>query len=296
MKCYTIREGKDPIKGLFVSTDSDNLNPAVVIGAGDQSTAIPVSQECATKFYERQKYVEHIRALIYGLDDRTKAEACDAGLKEAFNKARQSERYPGQLRAQMEMEWDDNKPIREQFSKDSHHLIHGYIWSTEDPAMMCLMTAELSDRNEKHPLRITRERKDQEEQRIESNKCLVHVDVGALYAGRMWLESTAWDEYLDRDSVERQFKGFPSCGIEVIAIGTGADGEPQALLRMSKKASFRICRNGDFREANKGLVPQSYNERRELVGDHAYAYPVMVIVWPGSSLRVFPPKKFERAA
>ncbi len=287
MKCYTILEGREPLKGLSISDDHGG-EPAVVIGHPKTGAIVPVSKEYVVNFYNRRDYILRMRALMYGLDQRDAAESSDKELKNEFDLAAKAAHYPGQLRRQMEMAWEDNNEIRERFSDTSHHLIHGLIWSKEDPQHMTVRQSELSDRNEQHPMRLIRERRDQQGRRTESNCCLVYIETDALVGGEMWFESTSWNEVIgNSDGVDRVFKPFPSVGVEVMARGYSEHGAPQALLRMKKRASFRICRNGNFTVANEGLRPKK-------TADDRYAYPVMVVVWPGSSLRCFPPKRFER--
>jgi hypothetical protein len=151
------------------------------------------------------------------------------------------------------------------------------VGSKEDPMLMSVEEADISDLNDKHPLRLIKRRTGPDGRRIDNDCCLVHVATCSMREWGMWYESTAWDEELIQDRygerVDRIFKPFPSCGVDVIATGLGESGEPQALLRMKKRSSFRICRNIDHKQVDD------------------FTSPVLVVVWPGSSLRCFPPKK-----
>jgi len=292
MKCYTISEGREPHKGLTISDDYGE--PSVAIGEDETASIVPVNEGYKVAFYNRRDYIRRMQELMRGLDQRDTAESCDESLRAAFREASKHEYYPGQLRRQMEMAWEDHKEISERFSKSSWHLIHGHVWSKENDNRMVVRQADISDRNEKHPMRLIKER--EEPERRDGSYCLVHVATDTLVDGKMWFEATNWDEVIgDSDGVDRVFKPFPSVGIEILARGYSAHGAPQALIRMMKRASFRICRSGNFAAANEGLVAP-YRDRGAWKGDEGFAYPVMVVVWPGSSLRCFPPKRFEVAS
>lgn len=107
--------------------------------------------------------------------------------------------------------------------------------------------------------------------RSRSNTVLVHVDTMAGEGGRLWYEANSWSE-VRTSRVIRQYHEFPSAGVDVLAIGYGPGGEPHALVKMIPGASFRICRDGDLDGAS----------------------PVIVVVWSGSVLSAFPPKKFQK--
>jgi hypothetical protein len=107
------------------------------------------------------------------------------------------------------------------------------------------------------------------------SRALVHVATIAGPGGRLWFEANSYKEFINkRGRVDREYDTFPPPGVEVVVTGMGPSGEPQGLFIMSPGSSFRICRNGALEGAS----------------------PVLIVAWPGSSLRVFPPKKYEEKA
>ena len=84
---------------------------------------------------------------------------------------------------------------------------------------------------------------------------LVHVSLGAGEGGELVYTQSGYTERLDEMDVVRKHHfpfiqgGRPPAGISVVAIGIGAGGEPEALLVMKRKSSFRLVRSGDVGEA-----------------------------------------------
>lgn len=109
---------------------------------------------------------------------------------------------------------------------------------------------------------------------IESDIALVHLTTTS--PGQLWLEANCYDEQIIQtrygQRVRRAYHRFPTpmSGVEVLATGTGANGEPHALLRMLPGSSFRICR------------------------DTIDIPPEMLVVWPGSNLRLIVPEKHKK--
>jgi len=136
---------------------------------------------------------------------------------------------------------------------------HAKAWASEDPETMWITRCDVST-NE--PFRIIRERR-------KSDVALVHVATRS--SGQLWLESNAYDEELlegGRPCVVRRFHDFPSVGMGVVSPGAGPNGEPQGLFLMYPRSSFRINRD----------------QRPE----------VLVVTWPGSTLKCFEPAKFRK--
>lgn len=109
--------------------------------------------------------------------------------------------------------------------------------------------------------------------RIESDTALVHVTTKS--SGQLWFEANCYDQevvptkYSKR--VRRAYHPFQGGdGVDVLAIGTGANGEPNALLRMIPGASFRICR------------------------DTLDLPPELLVVWTGIKLRFIVPEKHRK--
>ena len=124
-----------------------------------------------------------------------------------------------------------------------------------------LLRAEVST-NE--PLRLIKERNQK------SSQCLVHVATDNV--GPMWFEANSYSEELRRGRVERRYAEFPPPGVEVVARGMSVGGNPQGLFIMQPGSSFRICRRGDLQDAS----------------------PVLIVAWPGSTLRCFAPAKYRQ--
>lgn len=109
---------------------------------------------------------------------------------------------------------------------------------------------------------------------IVSDIALVHVNTTS--PGQLWFEANCYDEEIIPTRygrrVRRAYKLFPNpgCGVDVVAIGTGANGEPNALLRMLPGSSFRICR------------------------DTVDLPPELLVVWPGTKLRLIVPEKHRK--
>lgn len=134
-----------------------------------------------------------------------------------------------------------------------------HAWAAEDPEVMWLNSADVST-NE--PFRIILERR-------RESIALVHVETTS--SGQQYFEANAYDEYMPeggRPLVLRAFHEFPSVGIGVVARGSGPSGEPQGLFLMYPRASFRI---------NRDVSPE-----------------VLVVSWPGSSMKCFTPAKFKK--
>lgn len=133
-------------------------------------------------------------------------------------------------------------------------------WLMEDPSVMRLNSADLST-NE--PFRLIKERNKR------SDVALVHVETAAT--GQMWYEGNGVTEFrvdCRRPYVGKEQHGFPSPGVETLATGHGGNGEPQGLFLMIPRASFRI---------NRDQHPE-----------------VLVVSWPGSSLKCFAPVKIRK--
>lgn len=126
---------------------------------------------------------------------------------------------------------------------------------------LTLLRAEVST-NE--PLRLIKERNQK------SSSCLVHVATNNV--GPMWLEANSYEEELQRGRVERRYSSFPSPGVTPVAWGMCIDNNPQGLFIMQPGSSFRICRRGDLQGAS----------------------PVLIVAWPGSTLRCFAPAKYRQ--
>jgi hypothetical protein len=125
------------------------------------------------------------------------------------------------------------------------------------------------------PLRILPERvrKTRWGKVIESDIALVHV--ATTSPGQLFLEANCYDEEEVKDRwgnrrVRRAYRPFPGGGVDILAIGTGANGEPNALLRMLPGSSFRIIR------------------------DTLNLPPELLVVWPGSKLRLIVPEKHRK--
>ncbi len=101
----------------------------------------------------------------------------------------------------------------------------------------------------------------------EKNLALVYVHTAAGHNGKLWFSANVWDERLHDGRVVREYRPFPAVGVDVLAIGTGPTGEPEALLQMHQGASFRIQRDGDL----QGLPP------------------TLVVSWTGSVMKCFEP-------
>jgi hypothetical protein len=71
----------------------------------------------------------------------------------------------------------------------------------------------------------------------------------------------------------RVYHEFPAAGVDVLAMGTADNGELRVLCTMKPGSSFRIVRSGVSRDTS----------------------PVLIVAWPGSKLKVFPPKKYKSA-
>lgn len=117
-------------------------------------------------------------------------------------------------------------------------------------------------------LRFIRERNQRD------SRALVYVETESGGGGRLRLLSNSYEEYVDRGRVQRYYNFFPPTGVEVVAMGTSSSGCPHGLFIMSPGSSFRIERSGDLDDAS----------------------PVLIVAWPGSTLRCFPPKKYQQAA
>lgn len=124
-----------------------------------------------------------------------------------------------------------------------------------------LLRAEVSTNA---PLRIIKERNQK------SSKALVHVATDSM--GPLWFEANSYQEELQRGRVERRYDNFPTPGVEVVAQGMSCGGNPQGLFIMQPGSSFRICRRGDLQGAS----------------------PVLIVAWPGSTLRCFAPAKYRQ--
>ncbi len=260
MKCYTIFE--DMKRGVIV-TDRGNNDPRLLIGEC-VTTGIPIGSDHHDAFEKRAEHIERVRALLQRTQNEALREAADRELRHIYDADTQA--VSGlHHRVQRVNGLQNQQP----------HLRYAEIWAAERPDVMHISAASLSDRNGSHPVQIVRERQ-------HSSECLVHVATQALPGGTLWYESSAWDEVLVQnaqygDRVDRVYKSFPPPGVDVIATGEGPNGETHVLVRMKSRSSFRICRSGDFNAIAKDGPP---------------CYPVLVVVWPGSSLRVFPPKKY----
>lgn len=266
MKCYTIYE--EAQRGLIVNASAPGDDPALRVGEPGSCNVIPVSRDLRAVFEERQKFISHIRTLLERCENKDLFEGAERELREELRKAQME--TPG-LNAQLE----EAKRINPKLRGMAPHFVLAHIWGSEYAQSMRVVAADLSD-NE--PLRLIKERGD-------SSTCLVHVATKAPLDGQLWFESSSWDEELEDTrwgkEVTRVYRPFPPPGVEVIATGLGPVGEPEVLLLMQKRASFRICRSGD---------PKSFGDGP----DDPQRYPVLVVVWPGSTLRCFPPKKYEK--
>lgn len=137
---------------------------------------------------------------------------------------------------------------------------------------LAMVKADLST-NE--PLRIVPERirKTRWGKIIKSDIALVHVTTTS--PGQLYFEANCYDEVIDTNRwggkrVRRAYRPFPGGGVDVLAIGTGQNGEPNALVRMLPGSSFRICRD----TVN---IPWEFT-----------------VVWPGSKLRLIVPEKVKK--
>lgn len=126
-----------------------------------------------------------------------------------------------------------------------------------------LMRADLAS---SPPLRFIRERNPRD------SRALVYFETESI--GRLRLMANSYQEYVDRERVQRQYDFFPGAGVEVVAMGTSPSGAPHGLFIMQPGSSFRIERMVDSPDDS----------------------PVLIVAWPGSSLRCFPPKKYQGKA
>jgi hypothetical protein len=136
----------------------------------------------------------------------------------------------------------------------------GREWAHENPNVMILEKADLST-NE--PNRIIRER-------VKTDTALVHVVVEC--SGQQEFYSNAYTEELVNcmhPYVRKDYDTFPSAGVGIACPGTGPKGETQGLFLMYPRSSFRIHRDEEP--------------------------PVLVVAWPGSTLRCFAPAKYRPA-
>lgn len=140
------------------------------------------------------------------------------------------------------------------------YLSTAAAWASEDPNVMILEKADLST-NEPH--RLIRER-------VKTDTALVHVVVEC--SGQQEFYSNAYTEELVNcmhPYVRKDYDTFPPAGVGVACPGTGPKGETQGLLLMYPRSSFRIHRDEEP--------------------------PVLVVAWPGSTLRCFAPAKYRPA-
>jgi hypothetical protein len=80
----------------------------------------------------------------------------------------------------------------------------------------------------------------------ESPWLLVHVAIPAGSGGRLWFEDILLEKIFSGREVRMRPAAFPGPGVKVLAIGCGELGEPQALLKLARGASFRIHRTGEL--------------------------------------------------
>ncbi len=130
---------------------------------------------------------------------------------------------------------------------------------------------EHADFSNSLPLRIVPARRGRNGKLIPEDTALVHVTTKS--PGQLWFTSNCYDEVIVptkySSRVRRDYRVFPGAGVAIVAIGTGANGEPNALLRMWPGASFRICR-----------------DTLDLPAE-------LVVVWPGTRLKVIVPRKYR---
>lgn len=106
------------------------------------------------------------------------------------------------------------------------------------------------------------------------SRALVYVSTECGDGGMLRYFANSYEEAMVRNRVVRQYDTFPPPGVEAVAVGTSNTKAPHGLFIMSPGSSFRIERSGDLEGAS----------------------PVLIVAWPGSSLRCFPPKKYQESA
>lgn len=131
---------------------------------------------------------------------------------------------------------------------------------------------EHADVSRNAPLTILPPRLNKRGKPIEKDIALVHVTTTS--PGQLWLEANCFDEEIIQTRwgkrVRRAYKPFPGNGVDVLAWGTGMNGEPNALVRMLPGSSFRICRDTTD-------IPWEYT-----------------VVWPGTKLRLIVPERVRK--
>lgn len=269
MKCYTIDETVTP--GLQLSAGIPVGDPILRVGEPGTCMSIPVSREIRAAFEERYKYISRLEKLVSRLEV---PELADAANRELIEEMQRAQKDSPHLKDQVEYAMHGNNKLRGL----SPHEAFANIWIAAGKEKLRLNYADVSDND---PIRLIKDRG-------HSSECLVHVITKAPLDGKMWLAvNRRPDVEVDtpRGREVRQLDlPFPPPGVRVIAQGYGPGGEHEVLLRMTLKASFRICRSGD---------PSTFGER--LDGEPA-RYPELLVVWPGSTLRCFPPKKYAKKA
>lgn len=118
---------------------------------------------------------------------------------------------------------------------------------------------------------------------------LIHVCTSTGEGGSLAYTATSYREAVENGLVVKRYDDlFPPPGVDVLAMGYGQDGNPQMLLRMTPRSSFRIVRS------HIGLEDAS---------------PVIIVTWHGEprvdkvtkkrrdhALQVWSPPRFTKAA
>jgi hypothetical protein len=256
MECWTICE--TATRGITIATNDPNKDPVLCVGEPNHGDEIPVSADLRELFERRRERIIQVKDLVEQLLVQD---------KDSYNKA------DAELRRLL---WPDlaafcgespNHP-----PKDWDYSDQAVAWCKESALSARLTSVTL----EREPLKLMR--------LMDQSDCaLVHITTLAPIDGQMWYEANTWTEEIVEtnrgEEVERTYGEFPSVGVEVLARGHGPQGEPHGLFLMRKKASFRIVRKGD---------PSTFDDDP----NGPQRSPVLVVVWPGSTLRCFPPARY----
>lgn len=238
MKCYTVSERKTD--GIKIQRNEAGT-PVFRVGSAATATEVQVSKDIVQMFEDRESAILEVQCL---LEDQS---------EEGSAKLR---KFLTALTGTDPVSWDEKQGKM----VDSTAAV-ARAWASEDPAVMWLLKADISD-NE--PIRIIKERRSQRR----SDFALVHVETAS--DGQFWYEGSGCTECVvegHRPYVRKEQHTFPSPGVSTVATGYGANNEPQGLFLMIPKSSFRI---------NRDVWP-----------------PVLVVAWPGSTLQCFAPAKYR---
>ncbi len=232
MKCYTVR-GEEVRRGLEIRCNDAGLT-VLQVGTGEETAELPVGSGVSKMFDDRALAIDIVST------------ALDAFRQKAPNE----EEATKNLR----------EVITEVTGQDTVNFLEAAeAWTVEDPSVMLLEKADLSS-NE--PWRLIKER-------VKTDTALVHIVTET--PGQQEFYANTCEEFLvecRHPYVRKDYDDFPSAGVGVAAVGTGPHGEPQGLILMYPRSSFRIHRDEEP--------------------------PVLVVAWPGSTLRCFAPAKYRK--